>query len=152
VGGFGLLVAEEGLEFLELLVDELLVDFEGLVDLALVVAADGDALVDFLDLLLGLLLEVLVLGLDGGQGLLDLEYLMILKILSVLINTLHAHHSLLLLAVKHQVLPVDVALRARHAVLVARAAARVLYVLLGLVTCLAAPLSNIGGLALGPDI
>lgn len=126
-------------------------DLIRLLNLALVGLASNNALLDFLQFLLGLLLVQLVLGLDGVYRLLDLVDFVVLELLGVLVDALHAHDPLFLLAIEHQVLLVDVALGG-DVVLVAGAAAGVLVLALGVVAGLAGSLGDVGGLAFCPYI
>lgn len=69
----------------------------------------------------------------------------------MLVNTLHAHNSFLLLAIKHQILPMDMAL-SRDIILISSTAGRIFVLLFRIDACLTTSLGYIGRFPISPDI
>jgi hypothetical protein len=105
-----LLLQDQLLQLPELLLDQLLMDLVGLLYARLVALAYGHVPIDVLHPLARLSL-VLPVELDNaGQGVCNIGNVVVLLLLGVLVQALHAHHQTLLLAVKHQRLLMQIAL------------------------------------------
>lgn len=85
-------------------------DFIGFFDLAFVGLADGQKLIYFFNFLFSLYFEITIFLVDDHYCVLNLAYLMTFVLLCVLIDALHAHYFLFLLAEKNEILFMHVAL------------------------------------------
>ena len=88
-----------------------MMDFKSLLNTTFIAPAHCYTPVYILHFPLGFLLEQLILVMDAPHSLLYLVYFMTFVFLCMLVDAFHAHNLPFLLAVKHKILFVKVALR-----------------------------------------
>ena len=128
-------------------------DFKSLLNTTFIAPAHCYTPVYILHFPLGFLLEQLILVMDAPHSLLYLVYFMTFVFLCMLVDAFHAHNLPFLLAVKHKILFVKVALRYEGLIRSSWVISGSLIIaLLRIVTSFTMPINNIWGLPFSPDI